>query len=117
MREGERRQAEVLVLAEEEVALGFGLAGCQARAIHSAEELETILDAQLDKPEFGLIIVDSQYFSKLGDRFKSEALESTFPYIFVFPLGLGQADSKALETELREMIRHMTGFNILGQNT
>ncbi len=113
MREGEQRTTRLLALCEEEIATGFRLAGVEARALHDRNEVEATLSRELEAGDYGLILIDSALLEDVDEVLKQKVLESDFPFVLAFPLGLTEITGEKLDAQLADLVRRMTGFNLL----
>ncbi len=114
MREGETHVTRILALCDEEIAIGFRLAGITASAPQGRQAVEVALSEELEKARFGLVLIDAKLFEDIDDRLRQKALESELPFVLAFPLGLSDVAPEELDRRLGEMVRQMTGFNLLG---
>lgn len=99
----------VLVIGHPEAVLGFALVGVRGLNAQTAKETNDALDAALDNPEVGIILVTQDVAAMVPSRMEQLKLRSTVPLVVEVPGPQGMPDDYP---SLNELIRRAIGIKI-----
>jgi len=99
------------VVCRPAIADGFALAGVRALAAADALEAARVIDALLETPEVGVVLVDQALHDELPEE-RRRALEArALPVVVPFP-GPRREEGPPPESELLELLRRAIGYRV-----
>ena len=101
------------VLAEG-LGAGFSLAGAEVEVVADRESArEAILAAATDR-DCGILVLDEQLFSALGDRERESILQRTIPLVIMLPgeLRWGEVEEIGSDEYVAALIRRAVGYQL-----
>ena len=101
----------VLVIARDEIDLGFRLAGVKIHAVRNSEEAREKLVEQLDSKEYGIILLDDELTTDFDNEMEKRILESEFPLVMLIPLRK-ELKEEIAEDEFSQFISNIIGYRI-----
>lgn len=104
--------SDVLVIAGNELDLGFRLAGVTAVRVKTAEEGGELLDRELQKKERPVIIVDSGLLERIPARIRREARQSVIPMVLAVPMEPTPDLEGAQAQYVQGLVREAVGFAV-----
>jgi vacuolar-type H+-ATPase subunit F/Vma7 len=102
---------KVLVIARDEIDLGFRLAGVKTHAVKNSEEAREKLVEQLDSKEYGIILLDDELTTDFDEQLEKRILESDFPLVMLIPLRK-ELKEEILEDEISKFASNIIGHRI-----
>ncbi|MBN1582981.1 MAG: V-type ATP synthase subunit F [Anaerolineae bacterium] len=99
----------VLVIGHAEAVLGFKLVGVRGQAVQTEKEIGQALDAAMDDPDVGVILVTQDIAALIPGRMDQLKLRSTVPLVVEIP---GPQGVPADYPSLDELIRRAIGIRI-----
>lgn len=98
-----------LVIGNLDAVLGFGLVGIQGRVVTTAQEVNQALDAVLQDPEAGIILVTEDVAELIRPRMDQLMMRSTVPLVVEIPGPEGPLPDRP---SLSEVIRRAIGVKL-----
>jgi len=102
---------KVLVITQNEFALGFQLAQVATYPVKNSQEAKSKLQEQINSKEYGIILIDEELTKNFDDKLKKTIFASDLPLIMPVPLKK-EFKEKPAEDEFAEFIRSAIGFRI-----
>lgn len=104
--------SRLFILTREELALGFHLAGIDARGVRDVETAQEIIGNWLDRGEAGLLALDDGLLARMESTFV-ERLDNTIdlPYIII-PSGEPLGEEFSRQYRITQLIRRTVGIHI-----
>ena len=99
----------ILVIGHLEAVLGFKLVGVHGQAVQTAKETNDALDAAMDHPNAGIVLVTQDVAALIPARMDQLKLRSTVPLVVEIP---GPQGLPADYPSLDELIRRAIGIRI-----
>ncbi len=100
---------KVLVIGHADAVLGFSLAGVEGRAVSSAEQANSALDAALKDRELGIVLVTRDVARLMEPRMDDLKFHSTMPLIVEIP---GPEGVQPGEPSLGEIVLRAIGIKL-----
>ena|SRR3990172_11457041 len=102
----------VIAIVDEDTALGFKLAGVEARIADTMEEMERGVKAVLSDREVRVVILDEALFRQLPERLGKKLEESTAPIFMPIPAVKLWRGAVRPEEYVARLIRRAIGYQI-----
>lgn len=102
------------ILAREELAAGFALAGAEPLTAGSGAEALELLRKAMKDGRFGMIIVDESLLGDVGEAERRELAEQTVPLIVTVPGEMRWRDVEESTDEdfVARLIRRAVGYQL-----
>lgn len=103
-------KSNIIVLGDSPLVTGFTLAGIANSMIADANSFQKNLEVILDDNTYGVIIVNSEMFSKIDWRLKKKLDSLAYPVIV--QVADAKNPGKDENQEMRALIKRALGFDI-----
>lgn len=106
--------SRVRAVLGEGLGAGFSLVGAEVEVVTDKESArEAILAAAADR-ECGILVLDEELFSALGDREKESLLQRTIPLVIMLPgeLRWGEVEELRSDEYVAALIRRAVGYQL-----
>lgn len=100
------------VIADEDSAVGFRLAGVEAAAVAGPQEAERLLRAWVDEGECSLIIVAQRFLEAFSDTTRRRLERLSLPIVVPLPLSPAWQREERSEDYILALIRRAIGFQM-----
>jgi len=101
---------QVLIIAEQELAPGFQMAGAEVVWPTQEADPEQLLKQALESDQWGLVLVDEEFYASLGQKIREMAFESVSPVVMFVNLSLSSSQSP--EQQIAEIVRQAIGYSL-----
>ncbi|MEK6979771.1 MAG: V-type ATP synthase subunit F [Candidatus Micrarchaeota archaeon] len=102
-------KAKIMVLGDAPLVMGFQLAGLENCILTASDKFQQKLEDYLQKPEFGIIIVNETMLNMIDWRLKKKLDSIAYPVIVPIP----DISGKSTEgDEIRFLIKRALGFDL-----
>lgn len=102
----------IVALVDEEMALGFKLAGVEVRKADTLEEMKRGVQAAMTDREVRIVILDEALFRQLPERLEKKLEESTAPIFVPIPTIKLWRGAARPEEYVARLIRRAIGYQI-----
>lgn len=102
----------IIALVDEEMVLGFRLAGIGARSTETPEELQRSSESLLVDPWVRLVLVDESLFRLLPERFQRKLEDSRSPVFIPIPAFRPSKIAVKPEEYVARLMRRAIGYHI-----
>ena len=102
-------KAKIIVIGDAPLVTGFRLAGLEYCVQTTPENFQKDLESALDKPEFGIFIVNESMLVNVDWRLRKRLEGSAYPVVIPMPDKSG-ASTEA--DEIRGLIKRALGFDL-----
>ncbi|HEY5998715.1 MAG TPA: V-type ATP synthase subunit F [bacterium] len=100
------------VIADQDSAVGFRLAGLDAVAVATAQEAERELRAQIDAGECSLIIVAQRFLDGFSETMRRRLERLSVPIVIPLPLSAAWQREEMTQEYVQSLIRRAIGFQM-----
>jgi V/A-type H+-transporting ATPase subunit F len=100
------------VIADEDSAVGFRLAGVEAAAVASPQEAERLLRAWVDEGECSLIIVAQRFLEAFSEATRRRIERLSLPIVIPLPLSAAWEQEERSQEYVLALIRRAIGFQM-----
>lgn len=104
--------SRLVVISDQESALGFQLAGVETAVADDGESAQAILTRHLSDESIGLIAINTALFERISAAARQRAEKSYHPVVVVLPAGGAVIGLRSRRDYLTEQIRRAIGFHI-----
>jgi V/A-type H+-transporting ATPase subunit F len=96
------------VIGDQEMVLGFQLAGLEGKVVNTAEEAQQALDDIFKREDIGIILISERIASEIRVKVNQYLYKTTFPLILEIPDRHGPIENRP---SIREMVRSAVGVH------
>jgi len=100
------------VIADEDAAVGFRLAGVEAAAVAGPQEAERLLRAWVDEGECSLIIVAQRFLEAFSEATRRRLERLSLPIVVPLPLSPAWVREERSDEYVLALIRRAIGFQM-----
>lgn len=100
------------VIADEDSAVGFRLAGVEVAAVAGPQEAERLLRAWVDEGECSLIIVAQRFLEAFSETTRRRLERLSLPIVVPLPLSPAWRREEPSEDYVLALIRRAIGFQM-----
>jgi vacuolar-type H+-ATPase subunit F/Vma7 len=106
--------SRVLAVLAEGLGAGFSLAGVEVEVVAERDSAREAILAAAGNRECGILIIDEELFSCLGERERESLLQRTVPLLVLLPgeLRWGEVEEITSDEYVAALIRRAVGYQL-----
>jgi len=105
---------KVLAVVQEDFGLGLNLAGVVVNTYGEQKEGMNALREALSAREYGIVIIEEQFFNSLDSRYQKDLLRNTHPLVVPIPAEMRWKDTEEISEDdlVARLIRQAVGYQL-----